>query len=99
MRFDWHRFDNIYTKLEKKYLLDEFLKLLFTPEEQQIFNQRLRIIEALLEGKQTQRQIATTLKVSISQITRGSNELKRISPELKQHLLDHLKKPSTNTHS
>ena len=90
MHVDWHHFNSIYTKLEKKQLVDEFLQLLFTPEELHIFNQRLRIIEALLEGRQTQRQIASTLKVSVSQITRGSNELKRISPKLKQHLLKHL---------
>ena len=86
MRFDWHRFDNIYTKLEKKHLLDEFLNLLFTPEEQHIFNQRLRIIEALLEGKTdvmagvVNNKVAyTTLHDAITKKATLDTELLRIS--------------------
>jgi TrpR family trp operon transcriptional repressor len=47
---------------------------------------RCLIIKALLDQKNPQREIAENLKVSIAKITRGSNELKRISPQLKAYL-------------
>lgn len=70
--------------LEKKDQkeLAELFDLFFTPEEKSDLAMRFLIIEQLLLGKKTQREIAKDLSVSIAKITRGSNELKRISPQL-----------------
>lgn len=72
------------TKDEK--MLSELLDLLLTPEEKSSLETRCQIIKALLEQKKTQREISEDLGVSIAKITRGSNELKRISIKLKHYL-------------
>lgn len=67
------------------------LELLLTPEEKDDIRDRVRIIRELLLDKKTQREISTDLKVSIAKITRGSNALKRVDPQLKQSLREVLK--------
>jgi TrpR family transcriptional regulator, trp operon repressor len=66
--------------------LDTLMGLFLTPEERSAIGQRFRIVQALLQGQVSQREMAKTLGVSISKITRGSNQLKSISPELKAYL-------------
>ena len=69
-------------------LLRELFDLLFTLEEKIMINQRCLIIQALREGKLSQREISQKLHVSIAQITRGSNALKTISPNLARLLYE-----------
>lgn len=64
----------------------ELLELMFTPEELVQLRNRLSIIKSLVRGKETQRQLAARLKIGIAKITRGSNALKRISPQLNDYL-------------
>jgi TrpR family trp operon transcriptional repressor len=66
--------------------LNELFKLLLTEEERNGFAKRALIFEALLKGEKTQREISKELKVSISKITRGSNELKTTNETLKKFL-------------
>lgn len=82
----------IETFLEKKAdpLTIEFFDLFFTLDEKKDFGNRLLIVQALLQQQQPQRQIAKALNVSIAKITRGANELKRISPELRDYLRETL---------
>lgn len=56
--------------------LEALLKVLLTNEEREGLPKRILIIEALLKGEKTQREIAKDLNVSIAKITRGSNALK-----------------------
>lgn len=72
-------------------LTAELFDLFFTPEEKEDFSNRYLIIQALLQQDKPQRQIAKDLHVSIAKITRGSNELKRISPALLAYLHHYLK--------
>jgi TrpR family trp operon transcriptional repressor len=74
--------------------LDELLSLFFTPEERENISQRARIIQALIENKMTQREIAEYSNVSIGQITRGSNAIKIISPQLLDELMAFFKEES-----
>jgi TrpR family transcriptional regulator, trp operon repressor len=67
--------------------LERLLHLLLTPEEKSDLSKRCLIIRALLENKMTQREISKTFDVSISKITRGSNELKGIDENLKKELM------------
>ncbi len=77
-------------------LLAELFDLLLTPEEKESLKTRCLIIQALLDQKKTQRQISEDYRVSIAKITRGSNELKRISPTLKKYLYEQLCPHSSN---
>jgi TrpR family trp operon transcriptional repressor len=82
----WRCFLKLCLAAEDEKMLSELCDLLLTPEEKSSLETRCLIIKALLEKKKPQRQISDDLNVSIAKITRGSNELKRISSKLKQYL-------------
>lgn len=65
-------------------------ELFFTPEEKEDIGRRVLIVKELLRGEKTQRQIAADHQVSIAKITRGSNLLKGLSPELMDKLREQL---------
>lgn len=77
---------NLFQKAAEKGCLDEVFFLMFTPSEQEIFENRVLIIQKLLEEKEPQRTIAANLKASISQVTAGSRALRLLSPSLKKFL-------------
>lgn len=82
----WHYFLELCLSTDDKKMLSDVLDLFLTPEEKASIETRCLIVKALLEQKKTQRQMSEELKVSIAKITRGSNELKRISPKLIHYL-------------
>lgn len=61
-------------KLESQEDREAFLRAFLTPKEVKTLGDRYKIIEMLLQGV-PQREIAQKLKVSVSQISRGSQEL------------------------
>jgi TrpR family transcriptional regulator, trp operon repressor len=67
---------------KKARVLDEFFALLLTPVEEKQVLKRYALIEALIQDKLPQREIAKDLEISIAKITRGSNALKQIDPKL-----------------
>ncbi len=71
--------------------LDELFNLFLTLEEKEHLSSRMQIIKALMDQKLSQREISEKMKVSISQITRGSNALKVISHDLLKFLENHIK--------
>lgn len=83
----WQGFLKLCSKTDKIELLSQLFDLLFTFEEKETLSSRYVIIKLLLENKLTQREISEKYKVSIAQITRGSNALKIISPQLRQQLV------------
>ena len=70
--------------------LDRLFSFFLTPEEVDNMNKRVLLVQSLLQDKQSQRDIAKNLQVSISKITRGSNGLKMIDEPLKHFLKQHL---------
>jgi len=68
-------------------VLEELFELFFTPEELEQMKGRHEIVQALLQGKLTQREIMDKFHVSVTQVTRGSNALKSIPSTLKAYLL------------
>lgn len=71
-----------------KAIFDFFL----TPEEKNAISLRVTLTQALLNGKLTQREIASQFGVSIAKITRGSNMLKLASDKAKNILINSLLK-------
>lgn len=87
----WQEFLELCAKIRSPDELREVFDLFMTIEEKETLSSRYLIIKALVEGELTQREIADVFKVSIAQITRGSNALKIISPKLKETLKSRLK--------
>lgn len=86
----WWQFLELLSQLDSAEALNNFFGLFLTLEEKDGLADRYLIVRALLEGEQTQREIAEELQVSISKITRGSNGLKIIDEELRAFLLENI---------
>ena len=87
----WQEFLKLCSKISSPDEMREVFDLFMTIEEKETLSSRYLIIKALVEAELTQREIAEKYKVSIAQITRGSNALKIISPKLKENLKSRLK--------
>ncbi len=59
--------------------LHEVMGVLLTQEEREAIGSRLGIMQALLSGEESQREIARRIGVSITKVTRCSNYLKTLS--------------------
>ncbi|WP_299729904.1 trp operon repressor [uncultured Endozoicomonas sp.] len=59
--------------------LHEVMHVLLTREEREAIGSRLSIMRALVAGKESQREIAKRIGVSITKVTRCSNYLKTLS--------------------
>lgn len=82
----WDTFLALCSKLQSEKELDRFFDLFLTIEEKNLLSSRTLIVKELLEDKLTQREIAKIHHVSIAQITRGSNALKKMNPSTKKFL-------------
>lgn len=83
---NWDEFLSLCSKIKNPEKFNQLFALFMTIEEKENLASRYLIVKALLEGKLTQREIAEKYKVSIAQITRGSNALKIIDPKFKKLL-------------
>jgi len=86
----WEEFLELCSKAKSTEELDRLFNLFLTIEEKELLASRYLIIKELSLGQMTQRKLAKTYKVSIAQITRGSNALKVIDKTLKTFLEKHL---------
>lgn len=91
----WYDFLELCSKIKTPKEFNRFFALFLTFEERETMASRYLIIKALLEDQLTQREIAEAYKVSIAQITRGSNALKIIDPKFKKNLKKKLNQAST----
>ena len=82
----WQAFLKLCSHFKYEEEFKELFDLFFTLEEKEDIAKRHLIIQALLKGEPTQREISEELKVSISKITRGSNALKLITNYLREAL-------------
>jgi TrpR family transcriptional regulator, trp operon repressor len=82
----WRQFIKLCLMSKDEKILSSVLEFFLTHEEKENLGMRYLIIKELMAQEKPQRQIAQDLNVSIANITRGSNELKRIKPTLKEYL-------------
>lgn len=92
----WKMFLDLCLETKKSSRLEELLSLFLTIEEKEHLSSRMQIIKALLNEKLSQREISDEMKVSISQITRGSNALKIISHDLLKFLESYVRRYEKN---
>lgn len=84
---DWQTFLDKCSQLKTKEDLVTFFDVFLTISEKGELAKRFKIIQELLLGNKTQREIAKDLKVSIANVSRGSNVLKTYSDQVKKKLL------------
>ena len=82
----WRRFLERCAKIKSIHELEAFFDLFLTHSEKQEISLRILIIQELLKGEKTQREISKDLGVSIAKVSRGSNVLKTTEPRLKAFL-------------
>lgn len=82
----WRSFMERCLKAKDVNQLDDYLHLFLTAAERQEIAGRYLIIRELLKNETPQREISRDLGVSIAKISRGSNLLKELNPDLKKFL-------------
>lgn len=78
---EWEQFLALLKQAVAEDKLEPFFSLFLTADERGSLGLRLKIVESLLQGKVSQREIQQNLNTSAATITRGSNMLKTLDQD------------------
>lgn len=81
---EWQAFVSLLKQAVAEDKIEALLSMLLTADERSSFGLRVQIIQALLDSQYSQREIQQQLNTSAATITRGSNMLKTVEPDILQ---------------
>ncbi|MDD0824932.1 trp operon repressor [Mannheimia sp. AT1] len=81
---EWEQFLVLLKQAVEEDKLEPFFSLFLTADERGSLGLRLQIVQALLDGNESQREIQQKLNTSAATITRGSNMLKTLDQDFLQ---------------
>ncbi|MCD1193260.1 Trp operon repressor [Vibrio cholerae] len=93
---EWQQVLDLVKQAVQQEQHEMLLTILMTPDEREALVARVNIVNELLQGELSQRQISQMLGVGIATITRGSNELKSRSEDEKAALAQLLMPPPSS---
>ncbi|QBQ64607.1 trp operon repressor [Actinobacillus indolicus] len=79
---EWQQFIQLLNQAVAEDKTEALLSMLLTPDERSSLGLRVQIVRALLDSKISQREIQQQLGTSAATITRGSNMLKTVEPDI-----------------
>ncbi|AUI65538.1 MULTISPECIES: trp operon repressor [Glaesserella] len=81
---EWQQFIHLLKQAVEENKTEALLSMLLTADERSSLGLRVQIVQALLENQMSQREIQQQLNTSAATITRGSNMLKTVEPDILQ---------------
>ncbi|AWW34822.1 trp operon repressor [Mannheimia varigena] len=81
---EWEQFLVLLKQAVAEDKLELFFSMFLTADERESLGLRVQIVQALLKGEYSQREIQQNLNTSAATITRGSNMLKTLDPNFLQ---------------
>lgn len=87
---EWQAFVALLKEAIAENREEDLFSMLLTLDEKNSFGLRVQIVKALLENQITQREIQQQLNTSAATITRGSNMIKSLEPELREWITEKL---------
>ncbi|HHW7518507.1 trp operon repressor [Mannheimia haemolytica] len=81
---EWTQFLALLEQAVAEDKLEPFFSMFLTADERGSLGLRLQIVQALLKGEDSQREIQQNLNTSAATITRGSNMLKILDQDFLQ---------------
>lgn len=79
---EWQQFMTLLKQAVQEGKVDALLSMLLTVDERSALGLRLQITRELLNNQRPQREIQQQLNTSAATITRGSNMLKSVDPDI-----------------
>lgn len=89
---EWQQFVTLVKQAVEEDRTDDLFTMLLTSDERNSLGLRVQIINALLNANLPQREIQQQLNTSAATITRGSNMLKTVAPEIRDWVSQKLNK-------